>query len=159
MYGGTAKTYCEYTLLCEPFKDGKVYYVKVESPKTGRALKVRWYTDKAHNDLMPKRENPYGPLCTIFGFKDEQDTIFCIKKSQITSEEEADYFGWKRGWRFGMFFGGVWYATKDTELPPIKRQDKIIEVTWQQFRKAGQEHSKQLGLVAEKDSCWFREEE
>lgn len=158
MYGGTAKTYCEYELLGEPFKDGKVYYIKVLSPKTGRALRVRWYTDKAHAELMPKRENLYGPLYTVFGFKDEQDTILCIKKTQISAEEETDYFGWKKGWRFGMFFGGIWYAPKGTKLPPIKKQDKISEVSWPTFKKAGQEHSKELGMVAEKGSVWFKED-
>lgn len=158
MYGGTAKTYCEYELLCEPFKDGKVYYVKVKSPKTGNALRVRWYTDKAHAELMPKRENPYGPFCKVFGFKDEQDTILCIKKICITAAEEEEFFGCRNGWRFGMFFGGIWYAPKGTELPPIKKQDKISEVSWPTFKKAGQQHSRELGMVKEEDSVWFKED-
>lgn len=157
MYGGTAKSYCEYELLCEPFKVDKAYYVKVLSPKTGNALKVRWYTDKAHNDLMPKTDN-FGAFCTVFGFENEEDTILCIKKSHITEEEEQEYFGCRNGWRFGMFFGGIWYTTKDTVLPPIKNQAKITPMSWPTFKKAGQEHSKELGLVAEKDSVWFEED-
>jgi len=157
MYGGTAKSYCEYKLLCEPFKVDKVYYVKVESPKTGRALRVRWYTDKAHADLMPNT-NKYGLFYTIFGFESPDDSILCIKESYITEQEKEEYFGCQNGWRFGMFFGGIWYAPKTTEMPPIKRQDKIKFISWTEFKIAGQENSRELGLVPEKDSVWFKED-
>lgn len=160
MYGGTAKSYCEYKLLGEPYKDGKVYYIKVESPKTGRVMTVRWYSDKAHHDLMPKRENPYGPMYKLFGFKNNTNNkIWCIKGKDITEDERAEYFGWQRGWRYGMFFGGIWYQAEGEGLPPIKNKERYFQVTWGEFRKAGQESSKKLGLVAERDSSWFNEEE
>lgn len=157
MFGGTAKSYCEYELLCEPFKVDKVYYINVKNPKTGTTRRVRWYMDKAHHELMP-RTITFAPFCTLFGFKDTQDTIFCIKKIHITEEEEQEYFGCSRGWRFGMFFGGAWYTKKDTELPPVKNKDKIMEVTWSEFKKEGQEHCKRMGFVSDASKVWFEED-
>lgn len=153
-YGGTAQTYCLWTQDGEPFKEGAVQYIYVLHPITKARKKVRWYTDKKHAELMPNKKD-YGPFYKVFGFEAADDYILCVKKTAITDEEEAEYFASK--WRFGMFFGGVWYAPKGTELPPIKKQDKISKVSWPTFREAGQKHSKELGMVSEAESPWFKE--
>lgn len=155
MYGGVAQTYCLWKLDGEPFKEGAVSYIYVLHPITKAKKKVRWYSDKKHAELMPKGKD-YGPLYKVFGFESATDFILCIKESAITAEEKELYFANK--WRFGMFFGGVWYAPKGTELPPIKKQDKISKVSWPTFKKAGQEHSQKLGMVTQAESCWFKED-
>lgn len=157
MFGGTAKTYAEWEQSGSPYKDGNAYYIKVVHPLTKSLKTVRWYNDKKHNDWMPKRDNPYGPFYKVFGFKSADDTIVCIRKKDITNEEEEHFFGCQRGWRFGMFFDGVWYAPQGTPLPPTKR-DKYFTPTWAEFRRAGQENSRKLGLVSDAASVWFQEE-
>lgn len=162
-YGGVAQTYCLWKLEGESFKENNAQYIYVLHPITKAKKKVRWYTDKKHVDLMPQSKDKYGPLYKVFGFKNADDEILMVRKKHITTAEEAEYFGWQRGWRFGMFFGGIWYAPKEvngirTELPPIAKRDMIIPVTWTLFKQAGQAHSKELGMVSEKESCWFKEE-
>lgn len=155
MYGGVAQTYCLWKIDGEPFKENNALYVYVLHPITKAKKKVRFYTDKKHADLMPQT-NQYGPFYKVFGFESVDDYILCVRETVISAEEKEQYFSGK--WRFGMFFGGVWYAPKGTELPPIKKQDKISKVSWPTFKKAGQEHSKQLGMVKESESVWFKED-
>lgn len=154
MYGGVAQTYCRWEMIGEPYKKGNALYVKMKNPITKSPKEVRFYTDKKHAELMPAKENLYGPFYKIFGFESEEDYIFCVKKRDITDDEEQEYFA--HNWRFGMFFGGVWYAPKDKELPPIGKKDKIFKATWAEFRKAGQENSKKIQIVPENESPWFK---
>lgn len=156
-YGGVAQTYCLWKIDGEPFKENNTLYVRVLHPITKSQKKVRWYTDKKHADLMPKgKDNQYGPLYKVFGFKNAEDKILCIKKSDISLGEEQEYFANK--WRFGMFFGGIWYTPLGTSIPPITKAAKVFTPTWTEFKIAGQKHSKALGMVSEAESCWFKED-
>lgn len=130
MYGGTAQTYRLWKILGEPFKDKNGWYVNVEHPATKLPKKVRWYKDKAHADLMPNtvKERFLGEL---FGFKDRNDTIVAIRESDLTKDEVEQHFAYK--WRYGIFFGGIWYAPKDTVLPPVGRSNKYFNPTWEAF--------------------------
>lgn len=154
MFGGVAQTYCKWKLDGEPYKKGNALYVKVVHPLTKSLKEVRFYTDKKHADLMPVEANKYGPFWALFGFDNQEDYIYCIKEKDISLEEKESYFS--RNWRFGMFFGGVWYAPKTKELPPIKNKNKIFKATWLEFRAAGQAHSRELNMVPESESPWFK---
>lgn len=155
MYGGVAKSFVDFEFLTEPYlKDKKnIYYIKVRNPKTKIEREVRWYTDKAHADLMTQ-QLPEKPFYPVFGFKSEDDTILAIAEKDLTEEEIQDYFAFK--WRFGMFYGGIWYAPEGTELPPIKNSHRFGHLAWPQLKAAGQKHSLKLGLVPKEQSPWFR---
>ncbi len=157
MYGGTAKTYSTYEFNGNPFLENGSYYINVIHPKTGAEKKVRWYTDKKHADLMPKSLfTSKKPMWELFGFKSKDDSIWCIQWKYLSDEESKEYFHFK--WRGGNFFGGSWYAPKDTELPDIKNKDKFFLATWREFKVEGQKNSRELGIVNEKQSDWFKED-
>jgi hypothetical protein len=154
-FGGTAQTYILWKKDGEPFKEGKVQYIYVLHPITKAKKKVRWYSDKAHAALNPDNKNKYGPFHTVFGFKSADDRIFAIREKDLSQEEITKYFSYK--WRFGMFFGGIWYAPADTTLPPIAKKDKYFTPNWKEFVEAGRIYSKELNLVPEAESPWFKE--
>lgn len=157
VFGGTAKTYANWQLVGEPFKEDKKFYINVIKPGTTTKKKVRWYVDKAHADLMPDSNEQKKPLYALFGFENENDYILCIRMIDLTAEEERTFFhyNWKRGgrWVKSNFFGEVWYAPKDEIIPPIAKADKVFRVTWEQFKKEGQKNSKSLNINTSK--WWF----
>lgn len=161
MYGGVAQRYILWKMVGEPYKKGKAWYVKMEHPVTKFPTEVRWYTDKAHADLMPK---PKGVVENFpgktFGFADKEDYVLAIRQRDLTKAEEEKYFhyNWKRGarWRFGMFLGGIWYAPKDEPVPPIMRADHVFRVTWPEFVKAGQANCAKLN--GKNEGWWFKME-
>lgn len=160
MYGGVAQRYILWKMSGEPYKKGKTWYVKMEHPITKIPMEVRWYTDKAHADLMPKPKDQVEKFPgASFGFADKSDYILGIRQRDLTKAEEEEFFhyNWKKGgkWRFGMFFGGVWYAPKDAEVPPIGRADRCFRISWPEMVKAGQAHCKQIGST---DGWWFKME-
>lgn len=148
-YGGTAKTYANWQLAGEPFEENKKLYIYVINPTSNLQKKVRWYSDAAHEAFMPKSEHKEIPLFSLFGFDSENDYILCIRKIDLTEEEEKLYFhyNWKHGgkWTVSVFFGGVWYAPKDAEIPPIAKIDKVFRVTWPLFKEEGKKNSVALG--------------
>lgn len=158
MYGGVAATYCRWKMLGEPFKENKTWYVKMEHPITKLPKKVRWYTDKAHADLMPQSKVAQAFRGAVFGFANKDDYVLCIRDRDLAPGETEQYFhyNWKKGgkWKFGMFFGGVWYAPKDTDIPPIRRADRVFRATWPEFVKAGRANSTKLGFT---DGFWHKE--
>lgn len=156
MYGGVAKSFVNFEFLCQPFKENNVYYIRVRNPKTKTERKVRFYPDKAHADLMPKGFNSAPEFWKIFGFKSKDDTILAIAEKDLTEEEVQKHFAYK--WRFGTFYGGIWYAPEGTELPKIKNMHRYGYLTWEQLKKAGQNNSRRLGLVSEEASPWFQED-
>lgn len=159
MYGGVSKTYCLWKLEGEPYKKGKYLYVKVKHPVTGLPKEVRWYTDKAHADLMPNKMPAQFPG-KVFGFESADDYILAINQRHLTEQELSEYFHacWQKGrnWRFGMFFNGIWYAPKTEPIPPISKADKVCKVGWADFVKAARAHGDRIG--AGKDSFWYRQE-
>lgn len=148
MFGGVAKTYVNWQFKGEPFKD-KYWYIIAINPKTGAEKKVRWYNDQAHNDMMPQGAVKSSFKGKCFGFKDENDTIMAIRVRNLSKEEITKYFefNWnKEGydkvehfWRYGEFFGGIWYAPEGTLVPPIAKPEKIGHVSWPSFVKAARE--------------------
>jgi len=150
MFGGTAKTYISWKWLSEPFKeDGKLYII-VEHPKTGRAKTVRFYEDKAHNDLKPKGENT---LFKVFGFENKDSEILLILDGKLTEEQREEYFysNWKRGgnWKITRLFGNSWYAPKDESVPPeIKKF--VQHISWKDFVAEARKD-------APPTSCWYEE--
>ena len=158
MYGGVAKTYCLWKMDGQPFKEKNAWYVNMLHPITGLPKKVRWYTDKAHADLMPKPKNEKFKGAFV-GFENADDYVLCVRDIDLAPGEAEKYFysNWQRGgkWRFGMFFGGVWYAPKDAEIPPIRRQDRIFRATWPEFIKAAQVHVRSIG--GSTTGFWFKE--
>lgn len=159
MYGGTAKTYCLWAMDGQPYKKGNAWYVKMIHPVTKLPKEVRWYTDKAHAELMPKTvsEKFAG---SIFGFENKDDYVLCIRDIDLSAEETEKFFhaNWKKGghWVFGMFFGGVWYAPKGEPIPAIKRADRVFRATWPEFVKAGQANTRKIREGA-CDGFWFEE--
>lgn len=145
MYGGTAKTYCQWEITKPPYKDGKAYYVKVRHPFTKKEVTVRWYTDKAHADLMPPKPKTFGGA--PFWFADKDDYIIALP------ERQGDYLP-KDKWHFANIFGGIWYAKKDTPLPNSSYKAKRI--TWAQFVTAAQEHTRQM--FGTETGFWFEQE-
>ncbi len=151
-FGGTAQTYCLWTQVGEPFKEGAAMYINVIHPLTKLPKKVRWYNDKKHNDLMPKP--PAAPFCETFCFKDESATIIAIRERDLSKEEVEDFFSGK--WRFATFFGGIWYAPEGSAEPVIKRQAKYFHPSWTEFKAEGQRNSATLGIVPQSESNWFK---
>lgn len=158
MYGGTAKTYCRWKVLDEPFKEKTFYYVHVEHPVTKLAKKVRWYRDKAHAELMPavvkSSQRPFAG--TLFGFEGPKDYVLAIKERGISKDELAQYFyrNWEkndRPWKFSDIYGGIWYAPRTAAIPPIKYVDKVFHITWKDFVLAAREHARKYGFT---DSFW-----
>lgn len=161
MYGGVAQRYILWKMVGEPYKKGKAWYVKMEHPVTKFPTEVRWYTDKAHADLMPKPKSAVEVFPgKTFGFADKNDYVLAIRQRDLTKAEEEKYFhyNWQRGakWRFGMFMGGIWYAPKDEEIPPIGRADYVFRVTWPEFVKAGQANCAKLN--GKNEGWWFKME-
>lgn len=159
MFGGTAKTYATWKQECEPFKENGAFYINVINPKTNSVKKVRWYCDQAHANLMsPRPQNQENSFYKIFGFSDKDDYILCVKSKDLTQEEIEKYFSynWKAGgkWTFGMFFGGIWYAPKNAEIPPIRNKEKVFKTTWPEFKKEGQKNLTKIGCNTN-NSPWF----
>lgn len=159
VYGGVAQRYCMWQMEGEPFKEKNYWYVRMIHPVTKYPTKVRWYTDKAHADLMPatlkaKKEFFVGG---IFGFKDKEDYILCIRERDLTREEVAIEFeyNWTRGgkWRFCTLFGGVWYAPKDAEIPSIMQQHKVFRATWKEWVEAGR--AEEIRMYGASKGFWF----
>ncbi len=156
-FGGTAKTYASWTLVGEPFEENKREYIFVVKPGTTVQKKVRWYSDKAHADLMPGRaEEKEIPLYSLFGFENEEDYILCIRQVDLTEQEERDYFlfNWRRGgkWKGNAFYGGIWFAPKNTEIPNIHSKDKVFRSYWPDFKEQGRKYAEELGMV---NSSWL----
>lgn len=143
MFGGVSQTYCLWSINGEPYKKGNNYYVQVLHPFTKLPKEVRWYTDKSHAALMPKSKKDFNGK--IFGFKDENDSIIMINNCYLSSEEEEKFFryNWKNNgrWKFGAFFGGIWYAPVDEKIPPILNADKIQKCDWNTFKAEGKKLS------------------
>lgn len=142
MYGGVAQRYILWKIAGEPYKKGKSWYIKMEHPVTKIPTEVRWYTDKAHADLMPKRKDAIAKFAgEIFGFANKDDYILAFRDRDLTKVEAEQYFQscWERGgkWRYGAFMGGIWYAPKDAEVPPVGRADCCFRITWPEMVKAG----------------------
>lgn len=161
MYGGVAQRYCLWKMDGEPYKKGKAWYVKMIHPITKFPTEVRFYTDKAHADLMPataKAEKSF--TGKNFGFDSKEDYILCIRDRDLTDAETKDYFheNWKKGgkWRFGMFFGGVWYAPKDAVVPPIRRADRVFRATWPEWVATGRAMNAKLN--GKNEGFWFKQE-
>lgn len=162
MYGGTAQKYVLWKMEGEPYKRGNAWYVRMIHPITKYPTEVRWYTDKAHADLMPQAKaskKEFQGKC--FGFEDENDYVLCIRDRDLTNEEVLSFFenNWKRGgkWRYGMFFGGVWYAPKDVTSPPIKRSEKVFRATWKEWVETAKEHTIQM-FGPNYDGFWTKQE-
>lgn len=152
MFGGTAKTYASWTLIGEPFVEEDKLYIYVQKDKSSKQKKVRWYFDKAHDDLMVNKKSDKVPLYNVFGFENEEDYIICVKNSDITEEEFQRYFSaraWKKGgkWLGNSFFGGIRFAPKDTEIPPIENADKVFKITWQEFKEEGRKKARENGFL------------
>lgn len=162
VYGGVAKTYATWEFLGEPFKD-KYEYIMVRNPKTGVEKKVRWYRDQAHTELLQAAGNSVKPIFKgkCFGFEDENDYILAIRERYISQAEleQIFHFNWKKGrnWKFGMFFGGIWYAPKDESIPPIVRADMVERISWPQFVKAGRAHTQKI-YEGRTNGFWFEQE-
>ena len=146
MYGGVAATYCLWKMEGEPFKEGNGWYVRMIHPLTKLPKKVRWYTDKAHAANMPQKPVAFQGKC--FGFADGSDYILCIRDRDLSEAEVQDKFhrNWTRGgkWKYGNFFGGVWYAPKDAAIPEIRRSDRVFRATWPEFVAEGRKMNRQL---------------
>lgn len=161
MYGGVAQRYILWKMVGEPYKKGKAWYVKMEHPVTKFPTEVRWYTDKAHADLMPK---PKGQVEAFagkgFGFADKNDYIIAFRQRDLTKAEEEQFFhyNWKNGgkWVFGGFMGGIWYAPKDAVVPPVSRADRCFRITWPEMVKAGQANCAKLN--GSNTGWWFKQE-
>lgn len=154
MYGGVAQTYRLWKIEGEPFKEKNAYYVNARNPLSKVVKKVRWYTDKAHAELMPQTKS-YGPFYKVFGFTSEDSTIIAIRVKDLTQDEIADYFAGK--WRMCVLFGEVWYAPMGTELPPIRKATRYFYPTWGEWRAEGQANSKKLDITPQSESPWFKE--
>ena len=165
MYGGVAQRYIMWKLEGEPFKKDGKWYIKAYHPITNLLMDVRWYTDKAHADLMPKahiggsatakaQTKPF--VGKTFGFADKTDTIVAIRERDLTKQEVETLFhyNWERGarWRFGMFFGGIWYAPKDEPLPQVSRANKYFSIGWPQFVEAARKNA--VAVYGDKASFW-----
>lgn len=142
MYGGVAQRYILWKIAGEPYKKGKSWYIKMEHPVTKIPTEVRWYTDKAHADLMPKRKDAVTKFAgEIFGFANKDDYVFAFRDRDLTKAEAEQHFQfcWERGgkWRYGAFMGGIWYAPKDAVIPPVGRTDRCFRITWPEMVKAG----------------------
>lgn len=154
MYGGVAQRYIMWKIEGEPYKKDSKWYVKASHPVTKLPMEIRWYTDKAHADLMPKariggvasakvQAQPF--VGKTFGFANKEDTIIAIRARDLTKQETETlfHFNWERGghWRFGMFFGGIWYAPKDEPLFQINRANKYFSITWPEFVEAARKNA------------------
>lgn len=156
MYGGTAKTYATWKIKGEPFTEYGRTYVVVINPKTALEKTVRWYCDEAHARLMPKRENE--EFCgKHFGFEDAADYIIAFRECDLSEKEIAKYFntmeGNGRNWRNAVFCDGIWYATKDTEIPPVENADKAFRITWPQLVEAGRRENRRH--YGRDEGYWF----
>ena len=86
MYGGVAKTYCLWKMDGQPFKEKNAWYVNMLHPITGLPKKVRWYTDKAHADLMPKPKNEKFKGAFV-GFENADDYVLCVRDIDLAPGE------------------------------------------------------------------------
>lgn len=137
MYGGVSKTYITWEITGSPYLKNGVYYQKVINPKTHLPKEVRFYTDKAHADLMPKT-NESAELCKVFGFANTDDSILIIPDKYLTDDEREQYlhYNWSRfgtSFRYCKYFGGCWYGKSTDKMPPISRKDKAFICSWNQF--------------------------
>lgn len=157
MFGGVAQRYILWKMEGEPYKKNGAWYVKVLHPATHLSVEVRWYTDKAHADLMPKPKGEENFPGKMFGFENKNDYVLAFRQRDLTKAEEENHFhfNWQRGgqWRFGMFFGGIWYAPKTAKVPHVTREDKCFRVTWPDFVKAARVHTTEL--TGKKEGWWY----
>lgn len=173
MIGGTAQKYCRWELVGEPYKKGEYYYIKAVHPATHVPLEVRWYSDKKHADLMPKKsaaviryeggttklgeDKPITFAGQLFNFDNEEDYVVAISERCLTKEEETENFNynWKKGgkWRYTTLFGGVWYAPKNTKLPTIANS-RFFMIFWKDFVAEAQKHTMKLN-GGKREGFWF----
>lgn len=145
MYGGTAKTYANWKIKGEPFTEYGRTYVIVINPKTTLEKTVRWYCDEAHARLMPKQKNKEFEG-KHFGFQNNSDYIIAFRECDLSGKEVEKYFNTTSGdgekWRYAVFSNGIWYAPKDTKIPPVKNVDKMFKMTWAQLVEAGKRENR-----------------
>lgn len=167
MYGGVAQRYARWKMVGEPYKKGKVYYVKMEHPATKFPTEVRWYTDKAHADLMPEpisntssavvRRSVPKFIGARYGFSSPDDYVLAIRDRDISDAEQESLFNknWERGgkWLWNGFFGGIWFAPKNEVHLPAHLEDRCFRVTWPEFVAAGQAHTRKY--FERESGFWF----
>lgn len=156
MYGGTAKTYVTWDMPNEPFKEDNTWYIIAINPKTKAEKKVRWYTDKAHAELMPNKATEF--FGKHIGFNDENDYINCVRASDVPPELARKIFFSDAGkldigWMCRASCEGIiWEASKDTPVPPVIA-DKIFRMTWPQYVKRCRAYA--IKINASKDNVWI----
>lgn len=137
MFGGVADRYKLYTLIGEPFKDGKYLYIMARPPfSKGAPEKIRWYTDAKHGKSGKSKYEK--PIWEVFGCKSEQDSLQVVRKSHLLeSQNEAFFSNWERGykWRGCALLGGCWYAPMGAELVPGVPLSVVEIVPWSVFYK------------------------
>lgn len=166
MYGGVAQRYIRWKMVGEPYKKGKFYYVKMEHPVTKFPTEVRWYTDKAHADLMPTQTtNTHTAIRRAapkfvgspYGFSSADDYVIAIRDRDINDAEKESIFhrNWERGgkWKWNGFFGGIWFAPKDAAELPAHLDERCFRVTWPEFVAAGQAHTRKY--YERETGFWF----
>lgn len=145
MFGGTAKTYIEWKWLDKPFKENGRLYIMVEHPTTKLPKKVRFYEDRAHDDLKPKQAST--PLHKVFGFESKDSNILIISDSAVTDDFKERNL--HRKWRITRLFGDTWYAPLNTEVSD-ELKPYIKFVSWRDFVAEARKD-------ASPTSCWFKE--
>lgn len=142
-YGGVAQTYCLWKLDGEPFKEKNAQYIYVLHPITKARKKVRWYTDKAHAEMMPGAKDKSQPLWKVFQFKDENDVIFLIRDKHLTEADVQEFFAYR--WRHCVLFGGVWYAPTEMQKQlPERLSGKVIGCDWPRFKAEWDKHQTKM---------------
>lgn len=175
MFSGVADRYTSWEPAGEPYKEDGKWYIKMLHPRTKMETKVRFYPGKATKVATPVVKPTIAPTAPIvkarikagpglpkkkfpgapFGFESKDDTIIAIRSKDLTEDEVKNLFefNWERGgkWKFGMFFGGIWYAPKNADKPAVI-SNKYFTVTWPEFVKAGHQNSEKV--YGDKATFW-----
>lgn len=101
-----AKTYAKMDILCEPFKEGKSFYVNVMTPKGEK--KVRWYSDAEYRRMYPNevKENDIMDFNArhAFGFgSDGYITIYNDSTGQLMEFAESHHEFFRFNLTFGLY--------------------------------------------------------
>lgn len=139
MFGGVAAKYQLYTLIGEPFREGRNWYIMAKAPFSKKEPeKIRFYTDKAH--AANSKDSYEKPLWAIFGFESEKSSILIVRKKRLLdSQNEKFYCNWDRGYNWkGCRW--CWYAPLGSALVPDVPERFVETISWQDFKAEYDKH-------------------
>lgn len=125
-----AKSFQNFTQICDPYEKNGKMYVDVINPSTGSKRSVRWYSDYEYAKLYPedaakRAANKPSSQKEALGFQKGYITIF-----KGDTYPHLEWFQEKKECRYCTFWG--WYVVSTEEVPADVPSEIIpVQLNWE----------------------------